>query len=584
MPSLQHALELHRSGKLTEAEQAYRAVLKQQPRQPDALSLLGVVLEALGRPHEAVPFIRKAVALDPKAALFRLHLGNALLASGNAAAAVPELRLAARLQPNLAEAHYNLGNALRAVADTTGAIAAYRACLALHPALPDASNNLALLISAEGDYDGAITLLNQVLAHDPAQHKARVNLANIAEEAGRYALAYAEARHVVAADSTCGDALFAWGLAATRLGLDTEALQAYTQLLALAPERATAWDNYAQLLQAHGRWHEADAAYARARTLAPDDAAIQYHCALFDLLMGRLPQGFAGYAWRFQAIKNLKRLVHATAPIWDGRDLAGKTILVSDEQGFGDSIMFCRYLPLLRQRGARVIYACRAPLRPLLQGWDGADAYIAPQDAPNTPCDAHAALLDLPHWLGTDTTTIPAHMPYLPVPAGDMPLSITSEKRLKVGIVWAGNRQHKHDQRRSIAFEIFSALFGVAQVQFYNLLRPNDLRGDEAMHFAAQSIIDLGGLITDFAATARCIAALDLVISVDTSLVHLAGALGKPVWVLLPMGPDWRWQTARSDSPWYPTAKLYRQTRPDDWADVLQQVQQDLTILAAATV
>lgn len=576
MASLQQAVELHRNGKLAEAEQAYRAVLVAQPRQPDALSLLGVVLEAQGRAAEAVPLIRKAVALDPKAALFRLHLGNALLASGDTVGAAQELRMATRLQPTLAEAHYNLGNALRKMEDTQGAIAAYCACLALAPQAHEARNNLALLISAAGDVDGAIAELNTVLAADPNYIQARVNLANIADEAGRYDLSYAEAQKAVALDPTHTDALFALALATTRHGRDADAITLYRQLLTLKPDHYQAWDNLAQLFQANASWPEAESAYQQARQLAPHDPDINYHGALFDLVMGRLAKGFAAYDWRFKAVKPLKRLAHATAPVWDGQNPAGKTILVMDEQGFGDSLMFCRYLPLLQAKGARVIYACRAPLQGLMQSLAGVEQFVPMTEAAHTACDAHCALMDLPHFLGTDDSSIPAAVPYLHASTGALPPELTQETALKVGVVWAGNRHHKHDRRRSILFAEFSALFGVPGVRFYNLLRPDDLRGDEAAHFAAHGIVDLGSQITDFSISARFIAALDLVIAVDTATVHLAGALGKPVWVLLPLGPDWRWQIDRRDSPWYPTATLYRQQALDDWSGVLQQMRGDL--------
>lgn len=578
--NLEQAIAIHRAGKLAEAETAYRAVLRAQPRHADAHALLGVVLEALGRPQEAVAAIKQAMLLDPQAPLFRFYLGNALLSAGDAMGAAQALRVVIQRQPQLAEAHYNLGNALKLLDDKPGAIAAYRACLALQPAAHEARNNLALLISAQGDYAGAYRELQQVLATVPDYIQARVNYANIADEAGDFALSYEQARLAVAQAPQHTDALFAWGLAAMRQGKATEALQAYDTLLQRAPNHEKAWDNKAQILEAQARWAEAGAAYARARALKPDDADINYHGALFDLLMGRLTAGFAGYGWRFKAVPNLKRLQHSSAPVWEGGDPRGKTILVTDEQGFGDSLMFCRFLPILRQRGARVVYAARPPLLPLLQGWDGVDELLPASAAAQTPCDAHCAMMDLPHLLQMGEA-VPNTVPYLParppsMQVGDLPDIITQEKQRKVGIVWAGNPAHKHDHKRSIPFATFSALFGVPGMRFYNLLRHEDLRGDEAQRFAGLGVADLGPHITDFAATARLINALDLVIAVDTSTVHLAGALGKPVWVLLPLGPDWRWQTARTDSPWYPTAKLYRQKNMGDWAEVIARVRSDV--------
>lgn len=579
MPSLQQALDLHRAGNLPEAERAYRAVLQSQPRQPDALSLLGVVLEAQGKAAEAVGFIRKAVALDPKAALFRLHLGNALLAAGQPVEAAVELRAATRLQPTLAEAHYNLGNALRQNADHAGAAAAFRACLALLPDYYPARNNLALVLAAQGDNAAAMTELRQVLLAEPHNLLTQINLANVADAAGDYPLALQEAEKAVALQPQHSDALFAHGLALNRLQRDAEAVAVYRRLLALVPEHHRAWDNLGQSLQAVGDIPAAATAYRQALMLAPDDAATNYHLALLLLLQGELAAGFRAYDWRWQAVTGLRRLP-LSAPVWEGSDPAGKTILVADEQGFGDSLMFCRYLPLLRQRGAKVIYACSPALLPLLEGWDGADQIVLVTEAAKVVCDAHCSMLDLPHWLGTTAQNIPATVPYLVAPAGTVPKSITTERGLRVGLVWAGNPKHKHDARRSIAFERFVALGGVPGVRYYNLMRSSDLRGDEAAQFAAHDIIDLGAQIGDFAATARFIAALDLVIAVDTAAVHLAGALGQNVWALLPFAPDWRWQLGRDDSPWYPSATLYRQAHPGDWAAILAQVRVDLARLA----
>ncbi|MEJ0063373.1 MAG: tetratricopeptide repeat protein [Alphaproteobacteria bacterium] len=482
MPTLKQAIDLHRAGKLPEAERAYRAIVTASPREADAWSLLGVALEGQGKAGEAVAAIRRAVALDPKAPLFRFHLGNAFMASGDAEAAAKELQLAARMQPDLAEAHYNLGNALRAIGNNPAAIAAYRDCLRYMPTLHQARNNLALLISAAGDYDGAFAELQHVLAEDPGNIQARVNLANIADESGRRDMAYQEALKAVKLNPNYPDALFVFGLACIRLGRDKDAIAAYRRLVEIDTGNFAAWDNYAQCLQATGDYAGAEASYKKALAIKPDDPDVNYHIALLDLLLGRLDQGFAGYAWRFKAIKLLKRAA-VPAPLWDGSDPAGKTILVADEQGFGDSIMFCRYLPLLRSRGAQVIYACRAPLQSLLQGWDGADRFVALGDAAKTVCDAHASMMDLPHLMGTGPDAMPGRIPYIPVPPGDVPPELAEEKNLRVGIVWAGNKDHKHDHRRSIEFSAFSAICGVEGVRYYNLLRPSDLRGEEAARF-----------------------------------------------------------------------------------------------------
>ena len=582
MPSLQDALENHRAGNLPAAEQAYRAVLRSAPQNADALSLLGVVLEAQGRGDEALAYIRQAIALDPQAPLFRVHLGNVLLSVGHATAAVEAFKSATRMQPTMAEAHYNLGNALRRCGSHDEAINAYQACLQLTPHFHLARNNLALELAATRNYGAALNELRRVATEDPRNLAAYINLATVADQAGEYSLSLQAAESAIALDPHHAEAMFVLGVVLNRLQREGEAAAVYERLLTIAPTHHRAWDNLGQTHQALGQLDAAATCYRQACAVAPEDAESHYHLALLQLLQSDLRNGFRAYAWRWRAVPGLKRLAHP-APVWDGvQPLKGRTILVADEQGFGDCLMFCRYLLLLRQQGARVIYACRVPLLPLLASWSGADRVIALQQADTVACDCQCSLLDLPYFLGTTATTIPQYAAYLTAEPDPIPAACSPPDHVRAGIVWAGNPLHKHDRRRSIPFSDFVTVCGVPGVRYFNLMRPQDLRATEAEMFAMHHIVDLGATIHNFADTARAIAALDVVLTVDTSVAHLAGALGKPVWILLPFAPDWRWQTGRTDSPWYPSARLYRQHQIDAWGTVLDEVRRDLAALTGA--
>ncbi|MBI1273420.1 MAG: tetratricopeptide repeat protein [Alphaproteobacteria bacterium] len=576
---LQAAIDHHRAGRLKEAESGYRLALRQQPRNADALSLLGVVLDGLGKPDEAVATIRRAVAIDPKAALFRLHLGTALISAAQYPEAVRELQLAAGMAPGMAEAHYNLGNALRLAGNGAAAVESYRAALKLAPHMLQARMNLGLALAAQQKYDEALGELRATQLAAPGNLEVQLNLANVLDQKGDYDALLAEAQKALQMAPNHAHAHFMYGLALNRLFRDEEAIGVYERALKLEPGNPEGWDNYAQSLQGAGRYDEAEAAYRKGLALRPHDPAINYHNALISLLRGNLAEGFANYRWRWQAVPALRRLQHA-APLWDGGDLQGKTILVVDEQGFGDCIMFCRYLPLLKQRGARVVYAARKPLHALLHGFDGVDELIDRAAAPETPCDCHAAIMDLPAHFGTVLDTVPAAASYLAPPPGAAP-ALPAGQGLRVGVVWMGSKFHKHDLRRSVPLEQFKALFDIGGATFYSLVRPTDIRDDEAALLKTLPVIDCGSMIGDFADTARIMQQLDLVISVDTAAVHLAGALGRPVWVMLPLGPDWRWLTGREDSPWYPSARLYRQTKAREWADVIANVAAALAQRAA---
>jgi hypothetical protein len=347
----------------------------------------------------------------------------------------------------------------------------------------------------------------------------------------------------------------------------------------LDPGRADACVNLGNVLLEQGRPLAAHLLFERALALAPDFPSAHWNDGLALLVTGDLANGFRQWRWNVPASKRF------AAREWRGEPLGGATILIFAEQGFGDVIQFVRYLPLVTARGGRVVLEAPAELHRLLAGLDGVDRVIALGD-PLPDFAWQCPLLNLPIAFGTELATIPASVPYLRADPG----AVADWRRrlarpgLTVGLVWAGRPEHKRDRHRSLPLAQLVPLASVEGVSYVALQKGPALA--EAERLADRLPIEiLSPLLEDFAATAAAIMALDLVISVDTSVAHLAGALGKPVWLLLPCAPDWRWLEARSDSPWYPTARLFRQTSSRRWESVVAEVAQalrELTVGAAA--
>ncbi len=582
---LQQAVAAHQSGKLDEAEKLYEAVLAAQPDQADALALLGVVCGMQGDSAKAVTLIEKAVRLDPKSALFKFHLGNVLMSEKKFREAAVAFRQAVVLQPALAQAHYNLANALRASDDWSGAIDAYRKAIRHNPAYAEAYNNLALTLVHEKKYDEALEQAKKAVAIAPEYGEGWLTLCNVAEQVKDYPLALEAGERNIKLLPDTNRAWFGYGVALNRVDRNEEAVIAYKHALELKPDRVDIWDNLGQTYQSLNRLEEAEATFHKtievagqaiagedAREIAEEEYGNRHwHLALMELLRGKYEKGFARYRSRFREVGGLVR-PKFSKPLWKGEDLKGKTILVCDEQGFGDTLMLARYLPLIRQRDARVIFSVHPVLAPLFQGWDGADEVITHGTGVSS-YDVYASVFDLPHRFGTTVDTIPSNIPYLPLLQPDDATRLESAKP-KIGVVWGGNPLHSNDTRRSVPLPVFAELFGESGAQFFSLNR--DKKEGDTELLVNYPVTDLAPHLKNFADAARYINQFDLVITVDTATAHLAGGMGKKVWTLLPFAPDWRWLTGRDDSIWYPTMRLFRQDKISDWAGVIAKVKQAL--------
>jgi tetratricopeptide (TPR) repeat protein len=354
------------------------------------------------------------------------------------------------------------------------------------------------------------------------------------------------------------------------------ALSAYDRALALKPDFTDALVNRGNALDYLGRTDEALASFDRAIAADPQLAEAQWNKALVCLALGDFARGFAGYEWRWRR-RNAEGVRDFTQPLWRGEDLTGKTILLHAEQGFGDTIQFVRYMPMVAAKAARVILELPDSLRPLTGAMEAAAAFTRRGD-PLPVFDVHCPLMSLPLAFGTTLETVPATAPYLRAPAERVERlrpRLPAESRPRIGLVWSGKPTHKNDHNRTIPLAALAPVLDLDNLAFVSL--QCEYRDSDVPELERRSnLMRLEDALTDFADTAAAISELDLVIAVDTAVAHLAGALGKPVWILLSHVHDWRWLRSRNTSPWYPTARLFRQSAPGDWTEAIARVAEEL--------
>ena len=520
--------------------------------------------------------------------------GIALARQGRFAEAVTEFRQACELRPGYVEATYNLAKSLKDAGRLDESIVAYQRTLALDPKVAAAWNNLGNLLKNRGLLDEAIDSYQNLLNLEPQSAEAWSNLGAVLQEKGELDKAIEAYQRALSLRPQLPDASRNLGAALYEVGRPDEAVGHFQQALRSRLDFAEAYHGLGVALYDLGRYGEAVDAFRKGLSIRPDDPSCTYALGLALLLQGKLPEGFTAYEARHR-IAGARVARDFKQPRWDGSNLEGQCIFLHAEQGLGDAIQFVRYAPLVRQRGlrraqssrGRVIVQCPSSLRRLLAGQLGIqEIYNDDQTVPSF--DVHCPMLSLPLVFQTTLETIPPTVPYLradPKRAAEFAariLSASSPPRdsashLNVGLVWAGGREHKNDRNRSLTLADFQPLLRVPSMQFFSLQKGN--AGEQVRGTAAAELTDWTADLFDFADTAALIANLDLVISVDTAVAHLAGAMGKPVWVLLPFVPDWRWMLERTDSPWYPTMRLFRQAQRGQWDVPLKQIEEALSIL-----
>lgn len=579
-PLLDQIVTLHQAGDFTTAEPLYRDALRQQPEHPDLWHLFALCLHQLGRPAEALSAADRAITLWGAVAEFHNTRGMILRALGRLTDAASAYRRAIALEPRSGDAHFNLGNTLQAAGRLEEALGCYQRVVELQPQAADAHFNLATLLQERRQDESASRHFEAALALRPDYAEAHANYAALLREADRWTEAAAHCRHALALRPDYAAAWINLGaIEQARLDLPA-AVGCFERARALAEaaqDRKTlglALRNLGVVLQMQGRLEDAAHRYQIALTHEPTDAEAHWGLALLDLQRGQYRPGWAGYEWRWRLPDYPSPWRPFPQPLWQGEPLRDRTILLHAEQGLGDTVQFARYVPWVAQQGAHVILECQPPLKTLLAGLSGVAQAIGLGE-PLPPFDVHCPLLSLPRLFDTSLETIPRRVPYLRAPSSPGLILPTEPGVQKVGLAWAGNPRHKQDRTRSLPLRLLDAWFDLPRIRWCSL-QVDPRADDQALLRQRPGLLDLSPHLRDLAATAALIAQLDLVISADTCVAHLAGALGKPVWILLAAAPDWRWLRDRSDSPWYPTARLFRQTVLGDWSHPLQAVAQAL--------
>jgi Flp pilus assembly protein TadD len=436
---------------------------------------------------------------------------------------------------------------------------------------PAALREAAALFAADR-LDEARSIAAAVAAAHPRTFHAHHLLAAVAARQGRWEECVAASTTALALQPANAEALANRGAAFRMLGRVDEALADYDRALASAPGSAEVHNNRGVALAALNRHEEAIASYTRALELRPGYDRARFNRAMSRLVSGDLAEGWKDHESRWTGSDMHQGARKLPGRAWDGReDLRGKTLLLYAEQGLGDAIQFARYASLAKQRGARVLLEVHAPLKDLLAGIEGVDRALALGE-PLPPFDLHCALMSLPLAFGTRLDSIPADVPYVAAPpahAARWRERLRDRQGLRVGLAWSGSRTLRNDANRSIALARLARLAAPARTL---VSLQKDVREADRAALADLGVASFADELHDFRDTAALIDSLDVVVSVDTAVAHLAGAMGKPVWVLLPFSPDWRWLLGRDDSPWYPTAELFRQPRIGDWDTVVGRV------------
>jgi tetratricopeptide (TPR) repeat protein len=623
--TIKNAAQHHQDGHLLQAEQLYRLILQNNPDNPVALYSLGMIAHQKGKQEAAAKLISKAIANNPQIPQFHNTLGLvfevlekyeeavaayqqavsvkpdyaeayhnmaiALQSQSQYPAAVEKCKQAISIKPDYAEAYNTMGFSLEKQQQYTEAIKYYKKAVQFKPEFAEAYNHLGVVLNAQNRSADAIENYKKALRLDPDYAEVYNNLGIALKDQKQFAEAISNFEQAIRLEPDFAEAYYNLANSLRDETRCTEAIENYRQAVRLKPDYAEAYNHLGVVLNAQGGHVEiienleAIDNYRRALQLNPDFAEAHWNLSLVLLRTGSYLEGWKEYEWRRNPKLNITTYPHCyEISRWDGSCFKGKRLLVHYEQGFGDTLHFVRYLPMVKARGGTVILEARKPLYKLLQGFPGIDELVEASldNKPVVKFDYHISLMDLPKIFETTLETIPAEVPYIkccPKKAEYWRNKLAGPD-FKVGIVWAGSPSHGNDQNRSCTLKYFEPLTNIDGVRLYGLQKGEAAKQVKGLADET-TITNLGTEFEDFTDTAAAIENLDLVISVDTSVLHLAGAMGKPVWALLPFAPEWRWMLNRQDSPWYPTMKLFRQKKWGLWESVFQEVAEELRTTAA---
>ena len=571
----QQALSLHQQGQLPRAQALFEEILSLQPKHAGALTVLGLMAGQTGNYARAAQLFGKAVAVDPGNAGAHNNRGLALHELGQWEAALKSFNQAARIKPDYGLAYYNRAGTQIRLKQWEAALASYDRVLALDPRNAEAHSNRGNVLGELGRWEAALASYDQAIAIRPTYAEAHYNRGNALKAMQRWDAALESYDRALAYSPGYVLALFNKGVVLQDLKRWEAALEAYQQAIAAKPDYAEAYSNRGNIFRELTQWEAALASYDQALAAKPDYAEAQTNRAIVRLLLGDFERGWQDYEcrWRHADTSTLADIRTFSQPRWSGEEsIAGKTILVHTEQGFGDVLQFCRYVQPVADLGARVILEVPKPLLSLITSLDGVSQLVA-RGSELPQFEYQCPLLSLPLAFRTRLETIPASARYIradEAKVADWRVKLGEKTKARVGLAWSGSTTGK-----SIPLE---QLIQRLPAGFQYVSLQKEVRdADRDVLRSSRAIADFAQELNDFSDTAALCECLDLVISVDTSVAHLGGALGKPTWIVLMYSADWRWLLDRDDSPWYPAAKLYRQERIGEWAGALARMAADLT-------
>ena len=564
------------TGQQDKALRAFQKAVTLKPDYAEAYQNMALSLQSLHRYDEAIDTCRKAVALDPKRAKAHVTMAECYHAQGDQAQAIHHYEEAVRIAPGLTQALSELAQLYQAQGQLARSAEALERLLKLAPHCAEVHTRAGILCRQMGRHKEAMQYYQEALRLKPGLAEAHNNLGNLLTHCNRHEEALFHYEQATQANDTYAAGFNNRAAALIHLNRVEEAVTHCRKAIALKPEYAEAHNTLASALMKQGQYPDAVDAFKHTLKLAPDYAEAHSNLAMIHLVRGEFEVGWREYQWRLKCPDFTKRYA-APHPRWGGDSFSDKTLLVHYEQGLGDSIQFIRYLPRVKALGGTVLYQDRPPLQTLFDGTPGIDQFISTRETDLPHFDMQVSVMSLPSLFGTQSHSIPATSVYLKAEVGKIKAvrPYIQSHDFNVGVVWAGSKAHKNNRNRSCDPALFQTLAQCPGIGLYGLQKPdNEPAIPESLKTTL--VTNLGEHFQDFSDTAGAIAHMDLVITVDTSVLHLACAMGKPTWALIPFVPDWRWMLDRTDSPWYPTLRLFRQAQPGLWDPVFDAVTESL--------
>lgn len=563
---------LQELGHFEEALAAYDRAIALEPDQDDLECQRGGLLAALLRPEDAIRAFDRAIALNSGNAEAHLNRGVTLRRLGKPDMALACFEQAVTINPHLAEAHNSRGNALTDLNRYQEALASFDQALLLNPDYADVHNNKGAALKRLNRFKEALACYDSALALAPSSEEAHNNRGNVLVELDRLEEAIKGFDAAIALSPNLARTHNNRAIALIQFGRLEDAIESLETALGLNPDFADAYNNQGLALARLNRLDESLTSFNKAIALRADFADAHFNQSFTHLVMGQFEQGLEGYEWRKRKSKPIAAKTFEAPSLQSGDNIDGKIVFVHWEQGFGDTILFCRYARMLETKGATVLLSVQTPLRHLLESLSPTIRILGENETP-LRFDYHCPLLSLLYVFGTTHDTIPPEPNYISAPPSQVE---TWRHRLRqntqptIGLAWSGSTHRRSNHNRAIGLEDLIPLLG--ENANWISLQKEVRESDQAILSNDSQIQHFGNQLADFSDTAALIDSLDLIITIDTAVAHLAAAMGKPTWIILPFHPDWRWLLGRDDSPWYPSVTLFRQQTPGEWAEIVDQV------------